>query len=36
MVKKTGFSQSQLLELTEDGNLQIDTENGVKIFKRVK
>jgi len=36
MVKKTGFSQSQLLELTEDGNLKIDTENGVKIFKRVK
>lgn len=36
MVKKTGFSQSQLLELTEDGNLQIDTENGVKVFKRVK
>jgi len=36
MVKKTGFSQSQLLELTEDGNLQIDTETGVKVFKRVK
>lgn len=36
MVKKTGFTQSQLLELTEDGNLQIDTDNGVKIFKRVE
>lgn len=35
MVKKTGFSQSQLLELTDDGNLQIDTETGVKVFKRV-
>lgn len=35
MVKKTGFTQSQLLELTEDGNLQIDTDNGVKVFKRV-
>jgi hypothetical protein len=35
MVKKTGFSQSQLLELTAEGSLQIDTDNGVKIFKRV-
>lgn len=35
MVKKTGFTQSQLLELNEDGNLQIDTDSGVKIFKRI-
>jgi len=36
MFKKTGFSQSQLLELTENGSLQIDTESGVKVFKRVE
>jgi len=36
MVKKTGFSQSQLLELNSDGNLQIDAENGVKVYKRIK
>jgi len=36
MVKKTGFSQSQLLELNSEGNLQIDAENGVKVYKRIK
>jgi len=36
MVKKTGFSQTQMLELTAEGNLQIDTENGIKVFKRLK
>jgi hypothetical protein len=36
MVKKTGFKQSQLLELDADGNLQIDTTNGIKIYKRIK
>ena len=36
MIKKTGFSQSQLLELNSEGNLQIDAENGVKVYKRIK
>ena len=36
MVKKTGFSQSQLLELNSEGNLQIDAENCVKVYKRIK
>jgi len=35
MVKKTGFSLSQLLELNEKGDLQMDTANGVKVFKRI-
>ena len=35
MVKKTGFKQTQLLELNGDGNLQIDSNNGVKIYKRI-
>lgn len=35
MVKKTGFKQTQLLELNSDGNLQIDSNNGVKIYKRI-
>lgn len=35
MVKKTGFSQTQLLELDEDGNLKIDSNSGVKIYKRI-
>ena len=36
MIKKTGFSQAQLLELNSEGNLQIDAENGVKVYKRIK
>jgi hypothetical protein len=36
IVKKTGFSNTQLLELAADGNLQIDTKNGIKIYKRVE
>ena len=35
MVKKTGFKQTQLLELDENGNLKIDSNSGVKIYKRV-
>lgn len=35
MVKKTGFKQTQLLELNSEGNLQIDSNNGVKIYKRI-
>ncbi|MFD1293546.1 hypothetical protein ACFQ5N_06840 [Lutibacter holmesii] len=35
MVKKTGFKQTQLLELDENGNLKIDSKSGVKIYKRV-
>ena len=35
MVKKTGFKQTQLLELDENGNLKIDSNSGVKIYKRI-
>lgn len=35
MVKKTGFKQTQLLELDENGNLKIDSKSGVKIYKRI-
>ena len=36
MVKKTGFSQTQLVEIDAEGNLQMDAENGVKVYKRVE
>lgn len=35
MIKKTGFKQTQLLELDADGNISIDTANGFKTYKRV-
>ncbi len=35
MMKKTGFKQTQLLELDENGNLKIDSKSGVKIYKRI-
>lgn len=35
MIKKVGFSQTHLLELNEDGNLQMDSNEGVKIYKRL-
>lgn len=35
MVKKTGFKETQLLELDTNGNLKIDSKSGVKIYKRV-
>lgn len=35
MVKKTGFNQTQLLELDANGNLKIDSNSGVKIYKRI-
>lgn len=36
MIKRVGFKQTQLLELDEDGNLKMDTNDGVKIYKRVR
>ena len=36
MVKKTGFSQTQLVEITADGDLQMDDDSGVKGYKRVE
>lgn len=35
MMKKTGFKQTQLLEIDENGNLKIDSKLGVKIYKRI-
>jgi len=35
MIKKVGFNQTKLVELDQDGNLKIDTDSGVKIYKRV-
>jgi len=35
MIKKVGFKQTHLLELDEDGNLQMDSNEGVKIYKRI-
>ncbi|SNR45721.1 hypothetical protein SAMN06265371_103203 [Lutibacter agarilyticus] len=35
MVKKTGFKQTQLLEIDESGNLKIDSKSGIKIYKRI-
>lgn len=35
MMKKTGFKQTQMLEIDENGNLKIDSKSGVKIYKRI-
>lgn len=35
MMKKTGFKQTQLLEIDANGNLKIDSKSGVKIYKRI-
>ncbi len=35
MIKKIGFSQTQLLEIEDSGNLKIDGTNGVNIYKRI-
>ena len=36
MMKKTGFKQVQLLELTAEGNIKIDTADGFKTYKKHK
>jgi len=35
MIKRVGFKQTQLLELDKNGDLKIDSESGVKIYKRI-
>ncbi len=34
IIKWAAYKQPQLLELDNNGNLKVDTENGVKIYKR--
>lgn len=34
IIKWAAYKQPQLLEITNNGNLKVDTENGVKIYKR--
>lgn len=36
MIKKTGFSQTQLVEINEEGDLQMDSDSGVKVYKRIE
>lgn len=35
IIKWLAFKQPQLLEITNEGNLNIDTSNGIKIYKKV-
>lgn len=35
IIKYAAFKQPQLVELDGNGNLKVDTENGVKIYKKV-
>lgn len=35
IIKWSAFKQPQLLEITNEGNLNVDTSNGIKIYKKV-